>query len=181
MVPKLHFDDSFKDYYYGDEDYGIDGENRFPYRRFRQYVDRFVVLHKSSVIETLTFELGPVSSTDDLATWIRITLARQVRELEIHRSRAEINDYSIALPWDLYTFENLVVLKLYGSIVLDVPIVVSLSSLKRLHLLSVLYYDKESDRRLLKGCPVLEEDKSENPTVSSFYVLMPFLKEFIYT
>lgn len=93
MVPKLHFDDSFKDYYYGDEDYGIDGENRFPYRRFRQYVDRFVVLHKSSVIETLTFELGPVSSTDDLATWIRIALARQVRELEIHRSRAEINDY----------------------------------------------------------------------------------------
>lgn len=183
MVQKLHFDDSFKDSYYEyDQDYGTDGENRFPYRIFRQYVDRFMVLHKSSVLETLTFELGVMSSTDVLAAWIRIAIARQVRELEIHRSYAGIDDYLFILPWDLYTFEKLVVLKLHGSIVLNVPMVVSLSSLKSLHLLSVLYYDEESHRSLLKGCPVLEElvvDKSEKnwPVyMSSFYVLMPFLK-----
>ncbi|XP_010476721.1 PREDICTED: putative FBD-associated F-box protein At3g50710 [Camelina sativa] len=182
MVTKLHFDDSFKDYYYDDEDedYVTDGEKFFPYRRFRQYVDKFMILHKSYVLETLTFELGLVSRTDDLATWIRIAIARQVRELEIHRSNADKNDYSFTLPLDLYTYDKLVVLKLCGSIVLDVPSVVSLSSLKSLHLLSVLlYHDEESHRRLLKGCPVLEElvvDKSENFDVSSLYVLTPFLK-----
>ncbi|XP_010485183.1 PREDICTED: putative FBD-associated F-box protein At3g50710 [Camelina sativa] len=160
MVTKLHFDDSFKDYYCDDEDedYVTDGENIFPYRRFRQYVDKFMILHKSHVLETLTFEIGLVSRADDLATWIRIAIARQVRELEIHRSIADNIDYTFTLPLDLYTYDKLVVLKLCGSIVLDVPLMVSLSSLKSLHLLSVLlYHDEESHCRLLKGCPVLEE------------------------
>lgn len=67
LVPKLHFDDSFNEYF---------GEDCVPYRMFQQYVDRFLVSNKSPVLETLKFTLGCLhSSTDDLTTWIRIAIA----------------------------------------------------------------------------------------------------------
>lgn len=170
MVPKLHFDDGFKDYF---------GEDDVPYRVFQRYVDRFLVSHKSPVLETLKFRLGCwLSSTDDMSTWIRIAIARRVRELDIDRS-FDADDYDFKLPECPYTFEKLVVLKLHKSITLDVPGEVCLSSLKSLHLLSEQYRDEESHRKLLSGCPVLEElvfDKTRNNPVPSIYVIMPSLK-----
>ncbi|KAJ4875379.1 putative FBD-associated F-box protein [Raphanus sativus] len=72
-------------------------------------------------------------------------------------------------------------LKLYKSILVYVPdgLDVSLSSLKTLHLLSVKYENKESQRSLLRGCPVLEElvvDKSDSLRVESFAVKVPSLE-----
>lgn len=74
-----------------------------------------------------------------------------------------------------------VVLKLYKSILVYGPddLVVSLSSLKTLHLLCVEYENEESHRRLLRGCPVLEElvvDKTDNWSVRSSSVVMPSLE-----
>lgn len=73
------------------------------------------------------------------------------------------------------------VLKLYKSILVYVPddLVVSLSSLKTLHLLCVEYENEESHRRLLRGCPVLEElvvDKTDNWSVRSSSVVVPSLE-----
>ncbi|XP_010451168.1 PREDICTED: putative FBD-associated F-box protein At3g50710 [Camelina sativa] len=173
MVPKLDFDDGFY------ERNGI-RYTEDSFKRFRQYVDRFMVLHKSPRLETLKFNLGTLSSTDDMETWIRIAIVRQVRELEINRFPAD-DDNSFILPMCLYTFENLVVLKLYRTIILDVPwdLEVTLSSLKTLHLLSVQYMDDESHRNLLAGCPVLKElvvDKSEHWSLPFFSVIMPSLE-----
>ncbi|KAG7534473.1 F-box-like domain superfamily [Arabidopsis thaliana x Arabidopsis arenosa] len=170
MVPKLDYDDSVYEYF---------DDERVEYRVFREYVDRFLVLYKSPVLETLKFNLGCwLSTTDDMSTWIRFAIARRVRELEIYRS-FDADDYSFELPRCLYTFEKLVVLKLYKSITLDVPREVCLSSLKVLHILSVHYKDKNSLRRLLSGCPVLEElviDKSEGDYPPSLYVIMNSLE-----
>ncbi|CAA7062535.1 unnamed protein product [Microthlaspi erraticum] len=173
LVPKLHFDDRFKEYF---------GDDCVPYRMFQQYVDMFLVSNKSPVLETLKFSLGcSYSTTDDLTTWIRIGIARRVRELEIIRSLDAYDYGEFNLPQCLYTFEKLVVLKLYGWIVLDVPTTVCLPSLKSLHLLCVEYKDEESHRRLLSSCPVLEElvlDHCENISPPCLYVVVPSLQRF---
>ncbi|KFK27215.1 hypothetical protein AALP_AA8G352400 [Arabis alpina] len=157
------------------------------YTRFRKYVDKFMVFHKSPVLEALNLDIGIYSSYDDVATWIRIAMVRSVRELEINRYRMDDND-SFTLPTCLFTYEKLVVLKLYKNIIVDVPLdlevplpplEVSLSSLKTLHLLSVQYESEQSLRRLLAGCPVLEElvvDKTYNWPVPSLSFIVPSLK-----
>ncbi|KAH0859749.1 hypothetical protein HID58_088010 [Brassica napus] len=93
------------------------------------------------------------------------------------------NDGSFFGPWFQNSIlnMNLVVLKLYKSILVYVPddLEVSLSSLKTLHLLCVEYENEESHRRLLRGCPVLEElvvDKTDNWSVRSSSVVIPSLE-----
>lgn len=168
MVPKLDFEHVTSCY----------DDTEDEYARFCQYVDRFLVLHKSPVLETLKFRIGFLSTTEDMSTWLRIAIARRVRELEINRFDP---DKSFELPPCLYTFANLVVLKLYKSILVYVPddLEVSLTSLKTLHLLCVEYGNEESHRRLLRGCPVLEElvvDKTDNWDLTSSSVIMPSLE-----
>lgn len=136
-----------------------------------------MVLHKSPVLETLKLRLGWHSTTDDITIWIKIAVARRVRKLKIH---CYTDDDDIFLPSCLYTYNNLEVLKLGNSVVLDVPEDVCLPSLKTLHLLCVEFRNEESARRLLSGgCPVLEEfvlDKSENVSPPCFYLEAPSLQ-----
>lgn len=75
MVPKLDFEHGTSCY----------DDTKEEYTRFCQYVDRFLVLHKSPVLETLMFNIGFLSTTNDMSTWVRIAIARRVRELEINR------------------------------------------------------------------------------------------------
>ncbi|CAN7006166.1 unnamed protein product [Brassica rapa subsp. trilocularis] len=163
MVPTLYFQNDFE-------------SSKDDYAKFRQHVYLFMVLHKSPVLETLKLRLGWHSTTDDITTWIKIAVARRVRKLKIH---CYSDDDDIFLPSCLYMYNNLEVLKLGNSIVLDVPEDVRLPSLKTLHLLCVEFRNEESARRLLSGCPVLEEfvlDKSENVSPPSFYLEVPSLQ-----
>ncbi|XP_010476710.2 PREDICTED: putative FBD-associated F-box protein At3g50710 [Camelina sativa] len=168
MVTKLDFDDSVKEYI---------GKNA--YRKFQEYIDRFLVSHKSPVLETLKFNLRcRFSNAADMSTWIRFAIARRVRELEVNRC-LEARFMSITVPACLYTFEKLVALKLCGSINLVVQKEVCLPSLKSLHLLRVQYVGKTYLDRLLAGCPVLEElvlDIREYDPEQSFSVIMPSLE-----
>ncbi|XP_019095803.1 PREDICTED: putative FBD-associated F-box protein At3g50710 [Camelina sativa] len=172
MVTKLDFDDSVKEYI---------GKNAVPYRKFQEYIDRFLVSHKSPVLETSKFNLGCcLPNTDDMSTWIRFAIARRVRKLEVNRC-LEVRFMSIIVPMCLYTFEKLVALKLCGSILLfvDQKDQVCLSSLKSLHLLRVQHVYKTYLDRLLAGCPVLEElvlDIRKLHPVPSLHVIMPTLQ-----
>ncbi|WZY81204.1 hypothetical protein YC2023_027588 [Brassica napus] len=163
MVPTLDFQNDFE-------------SSKDDYAKFRQHVYLFMVLHKSPVLETLKLRLGWHSTTDDITTWIKIAVARRVRKLKIH---CYSDDDDIFLPSCLYMYNNLEVLKLGNSIVLDVPEDVRLPSLKTLHLLCVEFRNEESARRLLSGCPLLEEfvlDKSENVSPPCFYLEVPSLQ-----
>ncbi|KAL0710152.1 hypothetical protein Bca4012_017130 [Brassica carinata] len=166
VVPTLYFQNDYE-------------SSKDDYAKFRQHVYLFMALHKSPTLETLKLRLGWHSTADDVATWIRIAMARyRVRKLKIHRC---CSDDGFILPRCLYTYSKLEVLKLRDSIVLEVPREVRLPSLKTLHLLCVEFRSEESDfaRGLLSGCPVLEElvlDKSENVSPPCFYVEVPSLK-----
>ncbi|CAA7022007.1 unnamed protein product [Microthlaspi erraticum] len=162
MLPKLYFE------------YGLEhGSEMKPseYEKFAKYVDRSMVLNRAPVLEVLKFGVGACCSSEDLVTWIRIGMARHVRELEISDWTYDRDDSlcKIVLPKALYTYEKLEVLKLTYVTVIDVPTHVFLPSLKTLHLVHVTYGTEtevdESYHRLLSGCPVLEElvlDSSDN-------------------
>ncbi|CAA7022933.1 unnamed protein product [Microthlaspi erraticum] len=167
MLPSLDFD------------YGSDSEiEPSEYGKFIKYVDRTMVLNRAPVLETLKFKVGPCYGSEDLGTWIRIGMVRGVLELETVQDY-EFDD-SIELPMTLYTYEKLEVLKLTRAIVVDVPDDVWFPSLKTLHLVSVKYKTKETHRKLLPGCPVLEDlvlDKTLNGfDVGSIYVDVPSLQ-----
>ncbi|CAA7028119.1 unnamed protein product [Microthlaspi erraticum] len=155
MLPKLHFNNN--------HDYGSDSElQHSEYEKFVKYVDRSLVLNRAPVLETLKFKVCPCCSSEDLATWIRIGMVREVRELEISDWSEEPFIHgrsSIVLPRSLYTYAKLEVLKLADVVVLDVPTDVFFPSLKSLHLQCVEYGSGTdgSYRTLLSGCPVLEE------------------------
>ncbi|KAL1195210.1 putative FBD-associated F-box protein [Cardamine amara subsp. amara] len=169
MVPRLDFNDKCE-------------HNLSKFGSFRKYVDRSMVLHRAPVLQSLKFEVGPCCSSEDIATWIRIGMVRYVPELQIFPCDEyfEKDSTTIKLPKSLYTYEKLEVLKLAYNVIVDVPIDVCFPSLKALHLVCVEFKTKESHRKLLSGCPVLEElvlDKTKNSDyMRSFYVEMPTLQ-----
>ncbi|CAA7062548.1 unnamed protein product [Microthlaspi erraticum] len=85
------------------------------------------------------------------------------------------------LPSSLYTRKSLVTLKLDGKILVDVSRMVSLPSLKTLHLLCVRYsFERSKDPHLvLSNFPVLEEllvKQCENDNVRAVHVNIASLK-----
>ncbi|ESQ56156.1 hypothetical protein EUTSA_v10027344mg [Eutrema salsugineum] len=149
MVSKLYFCDSFV----------LDHST---YIRFRNYVDRSMLLRRGPVLETLKFDVGPCCNTIDMSRWILTGIVQDVRELEIiHFEEEYFEEHRprpIRLQKTLYTYEKLEVLKLSYSILLDVPVDVCFPSLKTLHLICVEYKTRDSPMcRLLSGCPVLED------------------------
>ncbi|KAG2328910.1 hypothetical protein Bca52824_000090 [Brassica carinata] len=92
---------------------------------------------------------------ESIKTWVVVALSHCLRELDILYE--PYPDKPDILPSNLYTSKSLVVLKLEGRILLDVPRMVSLPSLKTLKLQSVRYSKDETLQRLLSNCPVLED------------------------
>ncbi|CAH8272836.1 unnamed protein product [Arabidopsis lyrata] len=87
--------------------------------------------------------------------WVLVVVSRYIRELKIYSSHYE--EKQNILPSSLYTCKSLVFLKLDGGILLDVPRMVSLPSLKTLELKDVIFFNEASLQRLLSNCPVLED------------------------
>ncbi|KAJ4895850.1 RNI-like superfamily protein [Raphanus sativus] len=109
--------------------------------------------------------------------WVVIALSRCLLELEIlyesYPAKPNI------LPSDLYICKSLVVLKLDGEILLDVPRMVSLPSLKTLQLQRVRYFNEETLQMLLSNCPVLEDlvlGLDEEETTQKLTVVVPSLQ-----
>ncbi|CAA7047978.1 unnamed protein product [Microthlaspi erraticum] len=99
--------------------------------RFRDFINKNLPLHKSAVIESLLLSIGYFCFGDEP---------------------------DVPLPSSLYTCNSLTTLKLEGpKIVLDVPRVVCLPSLKTLKLGRVTYANEDSLRLLLSQCLVLED------------------------
>ncbi|KAF8089521.1 hypothetical protein N665_0503s0020 [Sinapis alba] len=120
------------------------------------FLERSMPLHRASVIESFRLELAfSGCKPEDIKLWIVIAVSRFLRELDVSYLDHPDNKNNI-LPSSLYASKSLVILKLKGNILLDVPRMVSLPSLKTLQLQDVKLLDGESFRKLLSICPVLE-------------------------
>ncbi|CDY41220.1 BnaC08g26380D [Brassica napus] len=105
------------------------------------FLERNLPLHRAPVIESFRLQM--------------LALSHCLRELDVlyepYPAKPNI------LPSNLYTCKSLVVLKLDGGILLNVPRMVSLPSLKTLELHEVKYSKGETLQRLLSNCPILED------------------------
>ncbi|XP_024008507.1 F-box/FBD/LRR-repeat protein At3g51530 [Eutrema salsugineum] len=120
---------------------------------FSENVCKTLLSHKAPVLEKLHLK---VKRCEDvyIGIWAGIAITRHVRELVLDLDL--ISGKPVRFPSSLYCFDTLETLKLKNSVILDVPCLVSMKSLKTLHLHSVVYQNDETVRNLFSSCPNLE-------------------------
>ncbi|KAF8099888.1 hypothetical protein N665_0236s0049 [Sinapis alba] len=118
--------------------------------RFEQFCVMSLPLHEA--LKTLNLKLTRCSGSKDTLSFPNIPSS--LLEITI-----TLNYYSpMRFPKKLNVFKTLLVLKLQGMIVLDfVDSPICFPSLKILHLTRVKFDHKESFKRVLLACPVLED------------------------
>ncbi|CAA7050440.1 unnamed protein product [Microthlaspi erraticum] len=144
----------------------------------RSFLHRNLPLHRAPVLERFCLKfhhshLEPL----DVKLWVLAVVSRCLRELKINYSSHP--DKQDILPSSLYACKFLVTLKLKGSILVDVPRMVSLSCLKTLQLIEVTYLSEDSLERLLSICPVLEDlmvNGHSDDNLEDVVVLVPSLE-----
>lgn len=125
-------------------------------QRMRSFIDKNLALHRSPVMESLCLALRTEPfQPKDITSWVALAVSRSVRELSIEFYRFYGKPNAL-LPSSLYTCKSLVTLKLRNDVLVDVPHVVCLPSLKSLHLGRLPYVDEGSLERLILSSPVLE-------------------------
>lgn len=162
-LPKLEYDDQ----HYSESER----------KRLRCFIVRSLPLHKAHVIESLRLKLSNYFKPQVIKWIVATAVSRNVRELDI--SYSSYPEKLNTLPSNLYTSKSLVVLKLSDWILLAVPPMVCLPSLKTLQLQQVAYFNEESLQRLLSNCPALEELKVDiwkDDNTRKFTIVVPSLQ-----
>ncbi|XP_057436365.1 F-box protein At4g09920-like [Lotus japonicus] len=143
----LHFDDKAED-------------EEEAYIRFRRFVDKVLLspLVQHHPIETLSIvsnsQLCQYRSRFNTDEWIEAAKRRGVKNLQLSSIHLNLR----LLPGIFTSFKTLVVLKLseiiieYGSVgPVDFP------SLTTLHLINVLFRQRDDVMKILNGCPIVED------------------------
>ncbi|XVF78352.1 hypothetical protein PTKIN_Ptkin14bG0124800 [Pterospermum kingtungense] len=140
VVPTLHLEDSYQSIF--DEQARV---------KFVHFVDKVLFLKKAASVEK--FLLDCKSDYWCIDTWICSAMEeRSLREVDI-----SVPNYTVEIPSGLFLMKTLKILKLYGKILVDVPVSVCFPSLKILHLRWVIYADVKSLSCLISGCMNLGE------------------------
>ncbi|XP_010437127.2 PREDICTED: LOW QUALITY PROTEIN: FBD-associated F-box protein At4g10400-like [Camelina sativa] len=137
------------------------------FKSLQCFLNRNLPLHRAPVIERFCLDLGLSDLIpEDIRMWAVVAVSRHIREFKMlvccHPYKRSI------LPSSLYTSKSLVILVLVGGILLDVPRMVCLPSLKTLKLISSRYSKEGSLQRLLSNCPVLERPKCLLSSLQNF-------------
>ncbi|ESQ38101.1 hypothetical protein EUTSA_v10028666mg [Eutrema salsugineum] len=142
-LPKLEYDDT--------------GYSVSECERLQCFLDKNLPLHRAVVIESFRLQFkNKRFKPEVIKLWLLFAVSRCPRELEVSYSYSYPRKRNISLS-SLYTCKSLVILKLSGAILVEVPRMVSLPSLKKLELRKVTYSEEQSLHRLLSICPVLED------------------------
>ncbi|WZZ39641.1 hypothetical protein YC2023_035900 [Brassica napus] len=121
-----------------------------------EFIDKNLPLHRAPVIERLSLDLTYSRHTqpEHIKRWLEVAVSRHVRDLDIHYYSEDEN----VLPSSFYTCSSLVILKLSGVTLVDVPSTAAcLPSLKTLRLQDLTYQHDDSLQGLLDICPALED------------------------
>ncbi|XP_050216640.1 F-box protein At4g09920-like isoform X2 [Mercurialis annua] len=122
-------------------------------RSFKDYVDRVIFYHGGSIIRKCHLHCHICQVSPNIYLWVCAVITCNIQELSIEGGSFELQQ----LPWRLFTCKTLVVLKISGEFMLDLPTHICYPILKILSLDSVVYMSDASMDRLFSGCPVLEE------------------------
>ncbi|CAH2065665.1 unnamed protein product, partial [Thlaspi arvense] len=144
----------------------------------RPFIGRNMSLHRAPVIESfrINFNTAPFEP-EDIKFWVANAVFCCVRELSINYSLNSIDRPIAYLPSSLYVCESLVSLKLEGRILVDVPRVAYIPSLKILSLRRVTYKVESILERLVYYCPVLEDlVVEESGDLEALVVISPSLQ-----
>ena len=137
-------------------DYGRIDCSESECERLRCFLVRNLPLHRAQVIESFRLRVGcSCFKPENIQMLVLTAVSHCLRELKIvyESDSAELD----ILPSNLFTCKSLVFLKLAGDIILDVPRMVSLPSLKTLKLQKIVCCNGETRQRLLSNCPILED------------------------
>ncbi|KFK27928.1 hypothetical protein AALP_AA8G448900 [Arabis alpina] len=144
---------------------------------FAENVSKSLLLHKAPILQSLHLKVRDRCEHVYVGIWVAIAFNRHVRDFEL-----DLNFYGnpVRFPSCLFCFNELETLKLKNKLLLDVPCLVPMKSLRTLHLDYVEYKDDESYRNLLSSCPNLEHlvlrRHYHYNAVSNFVIVAPSLK-----
>ncbi|KAK2984819.1 hypothetical protein RJ640_004644 [Escallonia rubra] len=173
-VPVLDFEMHLYVNYKGDRS-NFDMYEKHIMSNFTSSVDRLLDLRGN--MTTKKFRLSCFEECDPsrLFAWLNAMMLSNVREVDLELRMHDLGK----LPRSLFTSNTLVVLRLCGAFLLNVPFDVSLPSLKSLYLELINYRGDASIKRLLSNCHVLEEliiRRFGEDNVWTFDVSVPPLK-----
>ncbi|KAG5554261.1 hypothetical protein RHGRI_011954 [Rhododendron griersonianum] len=120
---------------------------------FASFIDG--VLERVSCLDKFRLKCCQSYDVSHVNAWVAALIKYRIEELDLSIPVKHSTNH--VLPRDLFSCRTLVVLKLGTEFMLNVPVSVWLPSLKILHLDSVKFSDGVSIKRLLLGCPVLDE------------------------
>ncbi|KAK9706139.1 hypothetical protein RND81_07G106300 [Saponaria officinalis] len=122
-------------------------------KAFKKFVNRVLVLHKTSPIRKFSLDCGRYVFDDlDLHTWVSAAILKEVEQLHLSFI-GQIN----ALPYRLFSCQTIVELKLSNIERFRVPESIALPNLKILHLYAMIFMDTDSFHKLVSACSLLEE------------------------
>ncbi|KAH7842089.1 hypothetical protein Vadar_001382 [Vaccinium darrowii] len=139
------------------------------------------VLDRVSCLDKFRLKCCQSYDVSHVNAWVAAFIKYHVKELDLSVPLEHSTDH--VLPQDLFSCGTLVVLKLGTKFILNVPASVCLPSLKILHLDSVELSDEDSIKRLLLGCPVLDElsmIKCVGKDVRVIHISAPLLTKLTY-
>ncbi|KAM7262356.1 hypothetical protein ACFE04_021433 [Oxalis oulophora] len=142
-------------------------------RMFIEYVDNVIFYHGGSKIEKCSLSCYSQDVSAHLYAWICAIVCSGVQEFTLQST--SFTD----LPWSVLTCKTLVVLKIKGRFVLNLPSGFCLPNLKALHLESVIYVDNTYVEMLCLGCPFLEEldiERNDWDGMQNLSISVPLLK-----
>ncbi|WCJ40869.1 F-box/RNI-like/FBD-like domains-containing protein [Euphorbia peplus] len=142
---------------------------------FKNYVNRAIFYHGRSTLQKCRMMFHTKYFSDCIYTLVCALITSNIEELRIIDHSLTVQQ----LPWRLFTCKSLVVLKIHGPFVLDLPTYVCFPSLKVLNLAYVLLVDDASTHRLFSSCPVLEDLTivQHNDCVRVLNIFIPSLKK----
>ncbi|CAA7045377.1 unnamed protein product [Microthlaspi erraticum] len=129
--------------------------------KLRAFIEFSLPLHRAPVIESLRLNFSTAPGYPKsfnalhIEKWVLIAVSRCVRELSLEFY--PLNTQPVVLPSSLYICKSLVTLELTDNIMVVVPRVARLPSLKTLILRRVWYSDAKSLGQILSISPLLED------------------------
>ncbi|CAH8263627.1 unnamed protein product [Arabidopsis lyrata] len=132
--------------------------SNFPEENYASFIDNFLEFNRNSRMRKFKLKYDEYTYDDDrLAGWVVTTVDRGIQHLDANGFETDMCVREF-MPQNIYKSNTLVSLVLVTVGIENPEFVVSLPSLKKMHLEDVWYWDDPLViEKVISGCPVLED------------------------